>query len=244
MIAQCRSKNWIIKLKEENQNRELASAQRGMKGHVLIYPQKPSKIAEVLPPSIEEITAPICVLFVGSSPPTPKWLHEHAKPLAVNATRVRKALRWLKEHNPLYQDIQINEECLQQLEVDPVLPIPIEHIQPSVANEAVTSRYDSSPMPDSSTQPDGSIPFENIVITDVDCHASANELRAAAVRHVEKKGGGYLQIPHDHSLENEFRKDGRLFPLMYPQLFPYGIGGPNDSRRTQPISMKRHIKHL
>jgi hypothetical protein len=101
------------------------------------------------------------------------------------------------------------------------------------------------PVPDhSSQQPDESIPFQNIVITDIECHASSNELRAPALHHVQKKGGGYIQIPHDHDAENEFRKDGFLFPLMYPTLFPYGLGGPSDSKRTVPVSLKRHVKHL
>ncbi|KAJ7933184.1 hypothetical protein B0H13DRAFT_1592614, partial [Mycena leptocephala] len=73
-------------------------------------------ITEILPPSVEEITEPICVLR-----PTPEWLHVHAKPLAVNATRVQNTLLWLKSHNPLYRDIKINEDCLQ-LEENPVLP--------------------------------------------------------------------------------------------------------------------------
>jgi hypothetical protein len=38
-----------------------------------------------------------------------------------NARRVRKALKWLKDHNPLYRDITINENFLQQLEDNPVV---------------------------------------------------------------------------------------------------------------------------
>jgi hypothetical protein len=231
MIACCRSKCWILQLKAENEDVFLQSTQRGIKGHIIIYPQQPSKVADVLPPSIEEITAPVCVLFVGSSAPTPEWLHQNAKPLAVNATRVRSALLWLKQHNPLYQDIKINEECLQQLEENPILPFNIEQVRATSANSAATSRYDSSPEPDSSAKTrDEDVPFQSIVITDVDCHASSNELRAAALRYVKKSGGGYIQIPHDRDPENEFRKDSLLFPLIYPTLFPYGIGGPNDSK--------------
>lgn len=73
MIARCRSKCCIIQLKEENQDLVLASTQRGIKGHVIIYPQQPSNVADILPASIEEITSPVCVLFVGS-PPSPEWL--------------------------------------------------------------------------------------------------------------------------------------------------------------------------
>ncbi|KAJ7090159.1 hypothetical protein C8R44DRAFT_545206, partial [Mycena epipterygia] len=246
IIARCRSKCWIIQLKEENQDLILASTQRGVKGHIIIYPQQPSKLATILPPPIDEITSLVCVLFVCSSPPSPEWLREHAKPLAVNAHRVRQALQWLKIHNPLYRDVSLNEECLQHLETNPVLPFKIEHIQPSPANEAATARYDTTPGPEtppisaqSESQP---IPFQN-VIADVNCHASSNELRAAALRHVKKRGGGYIQIPHDKEPENEFRKDSLLFPMIYPTLFPYGIGGPEDSKRPVPLSLKRHVKH-
>ncbi|KAJ7802457.1 hypothetical protein B0H13DRAFT_1574298, partial [Mycena leptocephala] len=89
MIARCRSKCWIIKLEEENQDLELQNTQRGNHGHLIIYPQQPSKIADILPPAVEEITEPIFVLFVGSSRRTPEWLRDHAKPLAVNGEALR-----------------------------------------------------------------------------------------------------------------------------------------------------------
>jgi hypothetical protein len=82
------------------------------------------------------------------------------------------------------------------------------------------------------------------VITDIDCHASANEIRAAALRHIKKKGGGYIQIPHDWEPTNELEQDRQLLPLIYPTLFLYGIGGPNNSKRTAPLSLKHHVKHL
>ncbi|KAJ7218156.1 hypothetical protein GGX14DRAFT_533656 [Mycena pura] len=192
MIARCRSKCWIIQLREENQDLVLATTQRGIKGHIIIYPQQPSKISDILPPSVEEITSPVCILFVSSSAPTPKWLRDHAKPLAVNASCVRTALQWLKTHNHLYRDIQINEECLSHLEQNPVLPFSIEHILPSAANEASTARYDSTPGPTSDSDPrSDEIAFQNV-------------LRATAFRHVNKKDGGYIQIPHDRNAENEF----------------------------------------
>ncbi|KAJ7203307.1 hypothetical protein GGX14DRAFT_369584 [Mycena pura] len=87
MIACCRAEYWVVKLTEANHNLKLQSTQRSMKGHVLIYPQQPSRIATILPPSVEEIVEPVCVLFVGSSRPTAEWLRQHAKPLAVNAKR-------------------------------------------------------------------------------------------------------------------------------------------------------------
>ncbi|KAK0196720.1 hypothetical protein F5146DRAFT_895093, partial [Armillaria mellea] len=86
------------------------------------------------------------------------------------------------------------------------------------------------------------VPFWNVVITDVDGGASSNNLRAAAVRHIKHKGGGYIQIPHDPEPVEEFY-NLTLFPMMYPTLFPYGVGGMEDKTRIKSISLKAHIKH-
>jgi hypothetical protein len=59
-------------------------------------------------------------------------LRGHAKPLAVDTSRVRNALIWLKENNPLYRDTKIYEECLEE---NPFLPFNIEHVQYSNAGE-------------------------------------------------------------------------------------------------------------
>ena len=69
------------------------------------------------------------------------------------------------------------------------------------------------------------------MITDVDGAAPANELRAAAIRHVKKKGGGYIEINHDPTPVNEFFNP-EMFPMIYPTLFPYGIGGFENQNRS------------
>jgi len=79
-----------------------------MKGHIIIYPQRPERIATILPPTIDDIVTPICVIFVGSSSPTAEWLKEKAKPLSDHREKVRNALIWLKQHNQLYKDVLID----------------------------------------------------------------------------------------------------------------------------------------
>lgn len=89
MIARCCAKCWVIHLKEENSSLHLPHSQRGMKGHIIIYPQNPSAIMEMLPPSLDELETTVCVLFIGSSPPTQEWLHTKASPLIICRERVR-----------------------------------------------------------------------------------------------------------------------------------------------------------
>ncbi|KAH7906703.1 hypothetical protein BJ138DRAFT_1137883 [Hygrophoropsis aurantiaca] len=249
MIAKCRAKSWIIHLKEEGGEEIAPNSQRGMKGHVIVYPQQPSAIADILPPSLQDVTTPICVLFVGSRPPTTEWLRSNARPLIVRKERVRSALLWLKANNHHYKEISINDEMLNSLEDEQLLPVHIEHVLPSHAEESLTSRYDGSSTlmeaaPASSPEDNGeAIAFQNVVVTDVDGKASPAQLRAAALRHVKSKGGGYLQIPCGSEPVNEFMNPG-LMPMIYPTLFPYGLGGFENPRRSEKLSMKRQLKHF
>jgi hypothetical protein len=128
MVARARSKSWIVKLQEQGTELTSPMAQRGLKGHTIIYPQQPDRLAEVLPPSVEETLTYICVIFVGSSKLTPEWLRDKARPSAVRREKVRAALEWLKCNNPLYKDVEISVNNLAALPIDDVLSYNIEQI--------------------------------------------------------------------------------------------------------------------
>ncbi|THU96941.1 hypothetical protein K435DRAFT_965717 [Dendrothele bispora CBS 962.96] len=177
-------------LKEEERASD-PNTQRGVKGYIIIYPQQQQlkAVARLLPPSIEEISSPICILLIGSQPPS-----------------LRRALQWLK----LYKDVEINNRVLVNLPDNYVLHI--EHIPTNESLETLTSRYDSISVPD---QPSDSvpaantdIPFESVVVADVDGNASANELRAAAAMSRVKNDGAYVQVAHDPVPANEFYNTG------------------------------------
>ncbi|KAJ3764588.1 hypothetical protein FB446DRAFT_656299, partial [Lentinula raphanica] len=194
MISRCRSKCWIIQLKEDQSSTPSETSQRALKGNIIIYPQKVSQVASVLPPNLDELSSPICVVFVGSKRPSDEWLRKHAKPLAIRPGRVLKALLWLKAHNPLYRDIVINRTLLQSLPDNYILPVHVEHVLPNSALDSLTSGYSPGLHDDSSDeQQQPQITFDKVVITDVDGSATSSQMRAAAVRHVQKNGG-FLEI--------------------------------------------------
>ncbi|KAJ3809820.1 hypothetical protein F5876DRAFT_43103 [Lentinula aff. lateritia] len=240
MISRCRAKTWIIQLKEEN-GFVTSTTQRGLKGNIIIFPQRATPLTKILPPPLAELSNPVCVIFVGSSHPSDEWLHNQAKLLTIWPDKVRAALMWLKLHNKWYKDIVINEDLLGSLPEVFSLPVHIEHVRPEDVNDSLTDGYDHSAK--TSVDHQEMVPtFESVVIADVDGNATVNELRAAAMRHI-KKGGAYVKIPHGGSPVNEFF-NSLLFPMIYPTLFPYGIGGFEDYRHEYPVSMKWHIKQL
>ncbi|PBK87422.1 hypothetical protein ARMGADRAFT_1121965 [Armillaria gallica] len=231
-VALCRTKCLVVQLEDDSETESKKSIrQRGTVGHMIVYPQRPRAIAEMLPPTVKEITSPVCVIFVG--------------PLWVSGKRVRRALSWLRENNPLYKNIQFNEEVLEQLDRDPVLPIHIQHVIPSKATMESTSRYDNIDLDEFIVGEDDnkSNTAANVVISDVDGDASYADLKLAVWNHVKKNGQGYIRIPHDPDPCNEFNNPA-LLPIMYPTLFPYGVGGLEDRECSRLVSFERGAKHL
>ncbi len=168
---------------------------------------------------------------------------EKAKPLIVRRERVRAALRWLKIHNPLYADVIIDEEALDNLPVLDIAPVEINLEDETPAVTSIGSRYDDSNNQDDSAESQAEDVFHNAVVTDLNCsNVSSKDLASAALRHLHQ-GGGFLQMPHGKDPCNEYHNP-TLFPLMYPTLFPYGLGGFDDDARSSKIGMKTQVKHL
>jgi hypothetical protein len=184
-------------------------------------------------------------------------LKEKATPLTVRKEHIQNALAWLKQHNHLYRDVCIDQTALSELPDDSILPFPIQHVVPNVGIDVTTSDYipgsaeppirpanDIIPsLQDILLPPPSSVPFQSVVVADVDGNAPSNELRAAALKHMQKPGSNYIEIPHDPNPANEFHNPD-LFPMMYPTLFPYGLGGPSDTDRRTRLGFKRHVKHF
>ena len=137
---------------------------------------------------------------------------------------------------------------MQALPLDGLLGYKIEHIQPTDDLETLVSRYDTNPSSkttESASHPaeaSDEIQFSNLVIADVDGNTSPKDLKAAALCHY-KRGGSFLAVSHEPIPVNEFFNPS-LLPMMYPTLFPYGIGGAEDKHRMISISFENHVKHF
>ncbi|KAJ6555578.1 hypothetical protein DFH09DRAFT_1248397 [Mycena vulgaris] len=225
MIVLCRAKCWIIKLRQDENDTIIPIAQRGIRGHIIVYPQRPSGIAKCLPLSVTDIVTPICVILVGSQPPTQEWLQKKASPLIVRKEKVANALAWLKVHNHLYRDVLIDNDVLQSLPDESILPFPIQHIVPNAGIDSTTSNYvPGSSAPDAAQlqaglnlgdileAPPTSVPFQIFVVADVDGNAPSRDLRKAVVQHIKKDGGNYIEILHDPNTSNTLLKEGNLAP--------------------------------
>lgn len=128
----------IVQLNNETQGN---FAQHGLKGHIIVYPQNTCVITKVLPPSIEDIVSPICVVFVAPTMPSQEWLIQDMRPLAIRGNKVRAALIWLKVHN---KDIEIDENVLNVLESNLTLLYKVQHLKDGSHLKSLTSHYDAT----------------------------------------------------------------------------------------------------
>ena len=86
---------------------------------------------------------------------------------------------------------------LDEIERTEHLPFHVEHIVPEVnTDDTLTSGYVQVGPTDTETHKEEQVPFESILISDVDGHASANVLQATAIQHFKNPEKGYLEMPH------------------------------------------------
>lgn len=145
----------------------------------------------------------------------------------------------------MYSDIIIDDQTIDTLPEDDIAPVEITCEENSPGLSTIGSRYDGSTSVDEDLEQDVEHDevFQSAVVTDLDMtNVTSADMSAAALRHL-RCGKGFVRLPHGDIPSNEYNEP-TLFPLMYPSLFPYGVGGFDDETRTAKISMKLHVKHL
>ena len=121
----------------------------GLRGNVSTYPLNTDQISHMvgdncMPPPVSILAATIGVTFVG-----PKNLPQKTLPgfLRVSRERVRMALEWLKENNPIYSDIYISNARLKELPVDGV-PEEISSVTKYSNNTSLLARESTGYVPE------------------------------------------------------------------------------------------------
>lgn len=94
----------------------------GMAGNASLLELNTQEVVEMLkgqrmPPSVRTLASIIAITFVGSKKLPKDWLK---KTFRVRRDVVYAALVWLKNHNPIYGDIKIDENRLKELPEDDI----------------------------------------------------------------------------------------------------------------------------
>jgi hypothetical protein len=108
LIAKCHPIGTIIKLRPGG--RASPTNYNALRGHMIVIPQDPGPLLQILPSLELRLNNLIKVFWLGKHPPT----NTDLKPfLRVRKDKVLTALHYLVQHNHLYHDIAINYTMIE-----------------------------------------------------------------------------------------------------------------------------------
>jgi hypothetical protein len=216
----------------------VAKGMHKMIANAVTFEHPMQKIYTVLPPPIEEMDEVLAFIFTGPCQPTEDDFHRI--PLLVRRNKVAKALEWLKLNHQDYADLEISYKNLESYPEDsPPVVINYRHSVTNKIPEA-TSVHD---MEFEHGTEEGVCPFTVHTLTSEEYDTMNSEtLKAMAAKHLDD-GGKVLAIGHSKEPQSIW-KNPKLYPQMFPWLFPYGLGGIGHERQRHKLSDAEHKRHL
>jgi hypothetical protein len=205
-----------------------------MNANAIMFAQPTLKVYMKLPPSREEISEVLAIVFTGGCEPSDE---DFARtPLLVRRNKVAAALEWLKLNHEAYDDLEISEENLRTYALRDVI-VKVDYRKTemaphdSVPNEA-RSVFDSNEEHGTTS---GDCTFVVHGLTGAEYStATMKTIIAVALQHLTNKGKmlgvGRKDVPE--SLYNNVA----CYPAMFPWLFPYGKGGIGPEQHSNIIS--------
>ena len=199
--------------------------QRAYKGHCINIAQNTNKVAKVLPNLPSELSI-LTVAKSTSKGPNLFQVHRH---------KVWRALLWLKQNNPFYNDVFIDNDRIIEL------PESGELDSHSLSDVDIDGELDEIIPMDTSdyndTNEDTNITHSFIYSTD-----NVTEEEEAIRQEINKTAD--MNWPTQNSQPvNEYKTPG-LATMAYPWLFPDGKGDPTLSTPLQEVTFLQKVQHL
>ncbi|KAJ3556734.1 hypothetical protein NM688_g1860 [Phlebia brevispora] len=202
----------------------IGGVRRRMKANAVIFVQPVAKLQRVLPPPREELDECLVILFTGATDPTKQdfertpFLENHRDYADVQLSP--ENLKTYPENTPPVAVLHRVEDGLEPMQNRPVF---------DTENEKGTEQ--------------GPCEFAiHGMSVEEYTDMSYNDLRLKAAEHL-RLGKGFLAYGSSDELEFMFHNP-RLYPGLFPWLFPYGLGGFENQLQSRAVPMRTHIKYL
>jgi len=219
----------------------VASGMYKMTSNVVCFDLPMIKVYKQLSPHHDDISEVLAFIFTGSNVPGPEELK--CTPLLVHRNKVADALEWLKLNHKGYADLEISQDNLDSYNTDepPVTVIfqeeinEIDKISKSVHGKDSSIGVKNGPCPFTVS----GLAAEEIV------NMLPKTIKMNAMRHMKVNKGGVLAIGDDH-VPLSIYKNPQLYSLLFPYLFPYGLGAVGNVESTAYVKMDSayHKKNL
>ena len=231
--------------------------QRAASGNVCIHPHEISTLATSLPRPMSSLYDEIVVIFVSENREATPDIFKRT-PFIARRGRILHALNWLKHNNPLYHDIVIDLKALSEYPSDDygIVPFPV---QTQMANDTVRGQnstytghgvdtieamFANDPEPDNST---AQVPLSVTGTFDVENIESSLNARKLKILKQLKAGAPFVKTSTSRDTLS-VRNNPKVYGMLWPTLFPYGVGMFEDPVRDQKelgfkrIHLKSHVQ--
>ncbi|KZT05075.1 uncharacterized protein LAESUDRAFT_656492, partial [Laetiporus sulphureus 93-53] len=183
------------------------------------FSQPVHKVYNVLPPPREDLDDILAILFTG--PCRPVEADFKRTPLLVRHRAVLDALQWLTLNHEDYTDVDISMSNLHEYP-EGVPPVTVLHrLSDGTTPAEALSVHEFD---DERGASSGPCPFVVHGLSSADLATMSYQARIATALSFFSGGGGVLGVGHSGTPESIYHNP-RLFPGMFPWLFPYGLGG-------------------
>src|ERR1700723_527368 len=228
----------IARVRHNRCVKQVSSGGSKLHSNAITFANPTPKIYQRLPPPVEELDEVLAFIFTGPAQPTQEEFKR--TPLLVRRKKVTAALEWLKLNHIDYYDIDIAYDNIEQYPEDgPPVVVDYRRSDSNKVPEA-TSVHD---MEDEMGTEQGDCPFVVHGITGEQLiNKTLPMLKAIAVSHLNRQGK-VMAIGHEEKPESIY-DNPKLYPQMFPWLFPYGLGGFGNVFNKHPISELQHKRHL
>ncbi|KAJ7210057.1 hypothetical protein GGX14DRAFT_299693, partial [Mycena pura] len=238
VIARAHSTKCWVRLTSGNSSGPFA--QRAAHGNVCVHPHEISELALALPRPMSTLYDEICVIFVSDDQQATANMFERT-PLLVRRGHILRALKWLKLNNPLYSDIILDYDALNEYPEDGRVPFPVQRQATNGMIRSQSSTYTGHGIDTTeaifASQHDNtatSIPMTTTGTFDVEeAEVLLNQRKIAALKHL-KSGGAFVKTSSSTETLHT-RNNPEVYGMLWPTLFPYGVGSFEDSIRLQKV---------
>ena len=202
----------------------LRGGQSGFGGSCVALTQDVGAVARSLPRKINDLDIVIFSKSIGVSEEGGAAIR---KTFRVRQEVVRSWLLFLKNSNPLYNDVHIDAESMNALPADS---------EDSLHHFPLRQEADVEPLMTDAGQLIGSGEINHMVLEGI--ANSANRSEEADKKQV------ILDWPQQSDAPvSEFGHPG-LFAKCFPSVFPYGVGDPTSKNRAVTVALSDGVHHL
>ena len=219
----------------------VSSGRAKMIANAIMFTNPTVKVYKKLPPSRQELSEVLAVIFIGPANPTQEEFKR--TPMLVRRNKVAEALEWLKLNHSDYASLKISKENLDTYEEEGI-PVVINYKRSNINDgNKIPSAMSKHDMEEEEGTEDGPCPFTVHGLTGPEYSKMTwQTLKIKALQHLESQGKT-LKVGHDTTPQSMY-DNPQIYPQMFPWLFPYGLGGLTQAVHKKKISDAEHKKLL